>query len=282
MCTLPAMNWIARESYNQPEDVYEILKRRGMDVVTVTDHDSIDAVESLRGHADFFVSEEVSCEMPSGTQIHVGVYDIEDRDHVEVQRRRKDIESLAAYLSERKVLFSVNHAFSGLTGRREAGDFTLMESLFPAVETRNGQMLLSTNRSSEDWARRTAKIAVAGSDAHALAAPGCTYTEVIGARTKHEFFEGLRRGRGLVRGEIGSPWKLAREIASIGWAVLREHPAWMPLAPLLAAVPLFVLGNALSEMLFVHRWTRRLRAGERSKVRVASPLAQSGAWEMAQ
>lgn len=51
----------------------------------------------------------------------------------------------------------------------------------------------------------------------------------------------------------GPPWNLTREVASIGWAVLREHPAWMPLMPLLVAVPLFVLGNALSEMLLVHQ-----------------------------
>ena len=267
MCTLPLLNRIARESYNQPGDVYELLKRRGMDLVTVTDHDSIDAVECLRDRSDFFVSEEVTCRMPSSTLVHVGVY---------------DIEALAAYLTERKLLFSINHAFSSLTGRRESEDFRLVEELFPAVETRNGQMLGSTNRSSEDWARRAGKVAVAGSDAHALAASGRTCTEVAGARTKREFFEGLRRGRGCARGEAGSPWKLTREVASIGWAMLREHPAWMPLMPLLVAVPLFILGNALSETLFVHKWTRRLRAGERSGGGIARPLAPSGAWEMAQ
>ncbi len=52
MCTVPVFNRIYRESYNQPEHLYETLKRRGMDLVTVTDHDSIDAAESLRRHED--------------------------------------------------------------------------------------------------------------------------------------------------------------------------------------------------------------------------------------
>ena len=52
MCTVPLLNRIYRESYSAPQDVYETLKRRGMDLVTVTDHDSIDAVEVLRRHAD--------------------------------------------------------------------------------------------------------------------------------------------------------------------------------------------------------------------------------------
>ena len=40
---------ICRECYNDPEEVYETLKRRGMELVTVTDHDSIDAVERSAG-----------------------------------------------------------------------------------------------------------------------------------------------------------------------------------------------------------------------------------------
>ena len=64
----------------------------------VTDHDSIDAVEALRSRPDFFLSEEVTCTLPSGTQLHIGVYDITERDHIEMQRRRDDFESLFAWL----------------------------------------------------------------------------------------------------------------------------------------------------------------------------------------
>ena len=30
-CTVPLLDRVCRESYNQPGEVYEILKRRGMD-----------------------------------------------------------------------------------------------------------------------------------------------------------------------------------------------------------------------------------------------------------
>ena len=59
MCTVPVFNRICRESYNDPLEVYGILKRRGMDLVTITDHDSIGAAEQLRKFPDFFLSEEV-------------------------------------------------------------------------------------------------------------------------------------------------------------------------------------------------------------------------------
>ena len=80
MCTVPVMRHICRESYNEPVAVYEKLKRAGMDLVTITDHDSIDAVEQLRSKPDFFLSEEVTCTLPSGTELHMGVYDITERD----------------------------------------------------------------------------------------------------------------------------------------------------------------------------------------------------------
>jgi predicted metal-dependent phosphoesterase TrpH len=83
-----------------PLAVYEKLKRLGMDLVTVTDHDSIDAAEALRSKPDFFLSEEVTCKLPSGTELHVGVYDITERDHVELQRRRQRFRIAARWLRE--------------------------------------------------------------------------------------------------------------------------------------------------------------------------------------
>src|SRR5260370_23904928 len=123
MGTVPVASRFCRESYNQPSAVYEKLKRTGMDLVTITDHDSIDAVESLRSHPDFFLSEEATCRMPSGTEVHVGIYDITEAQHIQIQRRRDDFLSLLAYLREQQLFFSVNHLFSGLTGRRDPSHY---------------------------------------------------------------------------------------------------------------------------------------------------------------
>src|ERR1039458_895919 len=88
------------ESYSPPNQVYAMLRKRGMDLVTLTDHDSIGGAEELRRYTDFFVSEEVTCQMPSGTQVHVGVYDPTERQHCDISRRRNDLTRLLAYLSE--------------------------------------------------------------------------------------------------------------------------------------------------------------------------------------
>ena len=157
MCTVPVLKRICRESYNDPREVYSVLKRKGMDLVTLTDHDSIGGAESLRRYTDFFLSEEVSCRMPSGTTVHIGVFDLTERQHIEIQRRRDDFVCLLAYLTERRLLFSVNHIFSSLTGRRALDDFAWVEGYVPALETHSGQMPAFHNRQAAQVARRLGK-----------------------------------------------------------------------------------------------------------------------------
>ena len=98
------------------------------------------------------------------------------------RRRRNDFIALVMYLTERKLFFSVNHVFSGLTGRREEDDFSWFASYVPAFEIRNGQMWSEANASAERLAKRLGKVGVAGSDAHTIAGVGLTYTEVPGVR----------------------------------------------------------------------------------------------------
>ena len=160
------------ESYSAPGDVYSTLRKRGMDLVTLTDHDSIGGAEDLRRYPDFFVSEEATCRMPSGTEAHVGVYDITERQHIEINRRRNDMIRLLAYLSEQRLFFTINHVFSSVTGKRNADDYEWFSGYFPAGEARNGQMLASANQHAADFAWKRCKTQVAGSDAHALASVG--------------------------------------------------------------------------------------------------------------
>jgi predicted metal-dependent phosphoesterase TrpH len=262
---------VCRESYNDPREVYEKLKQLGMDLVTITDHDSIGAVESLRSRPDFFLSEEVTCHLPSGGELHVGVYDIADRDHIELQRRRDDFESFRAYLEERDLFYSANHIFSSLTGVRVTEDFELFEHAFPALETRNGHMLKIANENAALLADFTARAEVGGSDAHAIASVGCAYTVVPYARDKREYLDGLRRGLGRVRGETGGYFKLTRDLWSIGGSMVRSNPWTLPVSLLGVAVPLVTLGNYVVESVFARWWMSRYL--ELRALRVANSAA---------
>jgi hypothetical protein len=53
MCTVPLLNRICRESYNDPLEVDSVLKNKGMDLVMLADHDSIGGAEALRRYPHF-------------------------------------------------------------------------------------------------------------------------------------------------------------------------------------------------------------------------------------
>jgi len=258
MCNTPGLTRICRESYNQPEDVYHRCKQRRMSIVTVTDHDSIEAAEVLRKYPDFFLSEEVTVRMPSGTEMHLGVYGISEKEHLDIQRNRNDFVSLLMYLTERKLFFSVNHVFSGLTGRREMEDFNWFASYVPAFEIRNGQMWNESNRSAEELANRLGKIGIAGSDSHTLRGVGLTFTQVPGSRTVNEFFQGLRAGRGLVHGEHGAYTKLTLDIWRFAGSLIEERPLAAAILPLTVFMPLITAGHWLNEIRFCKKWAASL------------------------
>ena len=264
MFTAPGLNRFCRESYNDPAEVYERLKRLGMSVVTITDHDSIEGAEVLRRYSDFFLSEEVTVEMPSGAEMHLGVYGIAERDHAEIQRRRGDFLSLVGYLTQRKLFFSVNHIFSGLTGRRHEDDFQWCASHVPAFETRNGQMWPQANREAQRLARRLGKMEIAGSDSHTIAGVGRTYTEVPGASNADEFLAGLRAGAGVVHGVHGSYSKITADVYRVVRSLLRAEPWTLPLMPLTVFVPAFTATHWLNEILFCRKWSARLDAGQKA------------------
>ena len=66
----------ARDCYSEPDAVYAAAKARGMDLVAITDHDTIDGALELLDHQpgaeDIIVGEEVSCRFPDvDLQVHI-------------------------------------------------------------------------------------------------------------------------------------------------------------------------------------------------------------------
>jgi predicted metal-dependent phosphoesterase TrpH len=253
-CTTPLVRNFCRESYSDPEEVYRVLERRGMDLFTLTDHDSIEGAERLRRHPHFFVSEELTCKMPSGTEVHVGVYDLSERQHIQLLQRRNDLVSLLMYLTEKRLFFSINHVFSSVTGLRQLEDFDWFNEYFPALEIKNSHMLERANQNAAELAKRWGKIGIGGSDAHALPSVGTAYTEVPGARDKEEFFAGLRSGAGRVGGESGCFTKLTRDVYVIAYAMMRERMWTTLLSPLAVLIPGFTFWNYRNEQVFRRRW----------------------------
>ena len=84
------------ECATPPEEVYALAKRRGMDFVTITDHDTIAGVPEIADRPDVFVSEELTAGFRGEEQaVHVLCLGITPDDHEWLQAHAGDVELVA-------------------------------------------------------------------------------------------------------------------------------------------------------------------------------------------
>ena len=271
---LPFLSGVVKESYNTPNQVYGIAKARGMDLIAITDHDSIDGALELSDHSDVLVGSEVTAEFPNDqTCVHLNVLDITAHQHREIQRLRVDIRQLMPYLQSQKIFTSLNHLASGITGPITGTHVAALLPWIDAVEIRNGSRLLEQNRTAVGVATGNNKTGIAGSDAHTPYGIGRTWTDARAASTKNEFLRELRNGRVTVHGKHGGYLRMSIDILQTSYSfyldrlrrVVRKPLDWrrqafwwcgllgLPLitAPLVAMVGHFLLEERFNrELIF--------------------------------
>lgn len=217
----PALSMFkSRDCYSRPEEVYRTARARGMNLVTITDHDSIEGcVELLDRHPgaeDILVGEEIECQL-AGTdlRLHVGAFGMTERLHREVQGLRRDVIEMAGFLRASGVALVLHHPFHFFRGqvplRRYLGDLL---PLVHAVEVRNATMSEGHNVLSGLVAGAATRGTTGGSDAHVLRHVAISYTEAPG-RTAADFVESLKAGRTRGGGAHGTRALLAVEIYGV-------------------------------------------------------------------
>ncbi len=250
-----------RDCYSQPLEVYHTAKRRGMDLVTITDHDSIDGclevLNRLGERPDFIMGEEVSAHFPEFRHtVHIGVYGLNEAQHRELQPLRQNGEELVAYLRRANLLYVLNHFFHDFGDRARVLAFIeRMAQLFDVFEVRNGSQQREHNTliaALLERLRRTGRQVgmVAGSDSHTLRRLGRTHT-ASPATTREEFLADIRAGRGQICGAHSNHLSLAADIYGV---VLRYYPTVLSLRngefPPLLRVKNFFLSLAAAPFLF--------------------------------
>ena len=231
--TIGPLRHVLRESYNTPEIVYQLAKARGMDLVTITDHDAISGAMTLAGRPDVIVGCEVTASFPDdGVRVHLNVLGLDETRFGEVNRLRHDVRELLPYLQKERLFSSLNHVGSRVAGPLTAPHVAALLPWLDALEVLNGSRKPVQNRTARYLAEASGALAIAGSDAHHRRGVGCTWTEVPGARTREEFMAGLRDGRAVVGGRHGSYFTMAEDILRFSGSFYQDRASELGRRPL--------------------------------------------------
>lgn len=209
------------ECATPPAEVYELAKRRGMDFVTITDHDTIDGCLELADRPDCFVSEELTARFAGEPQaVHVLCYGITPGDHEWLQAHSGDVEACAAYLHDNGIACALAHPFFNVAAPLTRRHRRRLAELFPIWEVRNGSRAAELNMPAAVYVETHGGTGIGGSDDHAGVDIGRTFTEVPAAATPEEFLAHLRRGDAEASGEQGSAAKWAHAAMALATRAL--------------------------------------------------------------
>ncbi len=246
-------SWVLRqlgapESFTEPAEIYRRCRERGMDFVTVSDHDSIAGGLEIAHLPGTFLSCEVTARFPEdGCLVHCLVIGVSEAQFAEIDRLRSNLYELRDYLCGEDILCSVAHPLYRVNDRLTAAHWEKLLLLFKRFELVNGardpqagllaQAILENltpeilwnlaerhgidPRDPEPWVKH----ATGGSDDHSGLYLAAAWTETPPASNVEEYLAHLRRGDHRPGGEAGSSLKLARCFYSIALEYLDRRRA---------------------------------------------------------
>lgn len=123
------------ESFTEPADLYSIAKARGMDMVTITDHNTIAGSLEIAHLDDTFISEEITTYFPEDKcKLHVLAYDITETQHTDIQKYRSNVFDLVPYLREQQITHVLAHPLFAINDRLTPAHFEQALLLFDVFE----------------------------------------------------------------------------------------------------------------------------------------------------
>src|SRR5213595_1622215 len=216
------------DSYSDPKQLYEQLRKRGMDYVTITDHDSIEGCLEIAHLPRTFISEQITTYFPHDScKLHILVWGISEQQHHDIESVRENLFDLQRYLQGAQIAHAVAHPLYSVNGKLEATHLEKLILLFKHFEGINGlrDALLSelaqilfkqltpekidviANRHgvgpthAEPWR----KILVGGSDDHGGRFVASAFTETPAAKSAEQFLKLVRNGSCTSCGQGGTP-----------------------------------------------------------------------------
>lgn len=234
------------ECYSKPSEVHAQATRRGMDFVTITDHDSIQGVITLT-QPNVLTGEELTCWFPEDRcKMHVLVWGIDPSQHEALQQIADNIYEVSAYIERMQIAHAVAHPIYRQNDKLERWHLERLLLMFKGFECLNGahsqlhreafeplldrldkqeiEKLSARHQLQPRWNQPWRKARTGGSDDHGLLNIGRTWTEFPdGTTTPAQVLTCLREGRCRPGGEAGSSAKLAHTFYSVAIRYYDEH-----------------------------------------------------------
>jgi glycosyltransferase involved in cell wall biosynthesis len=236
----------APECFTEPADVYRVCREKGMDYVTISDHNCIAGALEIAHLPGTFISAELTTYFPEdGCKIHCLVQDITERQFSDMQTIRQNIYDLRKYLNDEAILHVIAHPlfrvndvltvehvekllllferFESVNGSRHprAGDLTvaLFSRLTPdrmaAMADRHGIQPYG----DAPWVKRF----TGGSDDHSGLYAASAYTVTPPADSVQDYLAHLRAGRHEPCGTSGTSLRLAHSLYQIAYQYYRSR-----------------------------------------------------------
>ncbi len=233
------------ESFTSPEQVREAAMQRGMDFVTITDHNTIEGVKEIEHYSNVIRAVEITTYFPGNVKAHIICLGITDEQLKEIHEVREDIFEFVKYLNEKNIVHICAHPLHKVNGRTTWEHFEQMLLLFKCHEVLNGSRLRRINWVTEKIITSLTKEHIeqlankhniepvgeepwiksitSGSDDHSGLFVGTCYTEVeIDALTKEAVLEGIRNGRTKSCGNSDGCLTLSHQVNSIAFQYFRS------------------------------------------------------------
>lgn len=216
------------DSYSDPKQLHQQLRKRGMDYVTITDHDSIDGCLEIAHLPRTFISEQVTTYFPhDACKLHILVWGISEEQHRDIESVRENIFDLQRYLQRAQIAHAVAHPlysvngkleamhleqlillfkhFEGINGLRDALLSDLAQTLFNQLTPEKIDVLANRHGVAPTHTEPWRKILVAGSDDHGGQFAASAFTETPAARSSEQFLKSVRNGDCRPCGQGGTP-----------------------------------------------------------------------------
>jgi glycosyltransferase involved in cell wall biosynthesis len=229
------------ECYSEPEQVYDQARQRGMDLVAITDHDTIRGALSLaeRGFQGVVIGEEVTVSFPEDRcKLHVLVWCLTPELHDQLEPLRRDVYAFARWLREHNLPHSLAHPLYIQNHRLTRWHLDRCALLFKGLEVLNGahsgthvgaletylksltpgrvHRLIEEHALEPLWPRIWDKARTGGSDDHGLLNVGRAWTQVEGRVTDgREFFRAVMNARCEPGGAAGHSSLLAHQLTTV-------------------------------------------------------------------